>query len=268
MMISPLASKARRDLTERVLGFLRRDANVLLPVDASGRALELILLFNRFWAKQNLSGSYNLVLFGSMVHNTLEFGRSQLEWMNSALGNNIFDSSHRNQKGNTIDHGQHPYLLKHVTLCTNMAELDKVLADSNDNPTCVLANGLTLDHGPARDLFLRWADNDNNAIIFTDSSQCLAREKGSSGPQGGMKAAQSSAPTDVSGETVDPKTEEGADGEEDDMMGTAITEDEASPYTVSYQLLKHWSFAKAEDREMDDVINVDVLIPRRHHLVL
>ena len=40
MMISPLASKARRDLTERVLGFLRRDANVLLPVDASGRVLE------------------------------------------------------------------------------------------------------------------------------------------------------------------------------------------------------------------------------------
>lgn len=294
MMISPLASKARRDLTERVLGFLRRDANVLLPVDASGRALELILLFNRFWAKQNLSGSYNLVWFGSMVHNTLEFGRSQLEWMNSTLGNNIFDNSHRNQKGGTngMDHGQHPYLLKHVTLCTNMAELDKVLAESNDNPTCVLANGLTLDHGPARDLFLRWADNDNNAIIFTDSSQCLERGRGTAGSQGGAKTTQSSSPMDAAGEAVNPTsakasslqsassnqtvglqsqglatTEEGADGEEDDMMGAAITEDEASPYTASYQLLKHWSFAKAEDREMDDVLNVDVLIPRRKPLV-
>ena len=92
IMTSPLASKARRDLTERVLGFLRRDANVLLPVDASGRALELILLLSRFWSKQNLAGSYNLVWFGSMVHNTLEFSRSQLEWMNVSLGNNIYDS--------------------------------------------------------------------------------------------------------------------------------------------------------------------------------
>jgi len=295
MMISPLASRARRDLTERVLGFLRRDANVLLPVDASGRALELVLLFNRFWSKQNLSGSYNLVWFGSMVHNTLEFGRSQLEWMNSTLGNNIFDNSHRNHKGgnNPIDHGQHPYLLKHVTLCTNMAELDKVLAESNDNPTCVLANGLTLDHGPARDLFLRWADNDNNAIIFTDSSQCLDRQRTIVTNQGGANTLQNAASIDVSGDAVNANptsslqatsksqgvtlppqglatTEDEADGDhsiEDGMMGTAITEEEASPHTASYQLLKHWSLAKAEDREMDDVLNVDALIPRRKPLV-
>ena len=295
MMISPLASRARRDLTERVLGFLRRDANVLLPIDASGRALELVLLFNRFWGKQNLSGSYNLVWFGSMVHNTLEFGRSQLEWMNSSLGNNIFDNSHRNQTGgnNVIDHGQHPYLLKHVTLCTNMAELDKLLAESNDSPTCVLANGLTLDHGPARDLFLRWADNDNNAVIFTDSSQCRAREMATAGNLGVASKATSATPIDISAEAVNPNpikassvlatsgsqtvslppqglatTEEEADESiEDGMMGTAITEDEASPYTASYQLLKNWALAKAEDREMDDILNVDVLIPRRKPLV-
>ncbi len=295
IMISPLASRARRDLTERVLGFLRRDANVLLPIDASGRALELVLLFNRFWSKQNLSGSYNLVWFGSMVHNTLEFGRSQLEWMNSTLGNNIFDNSHRNQKGgnNPIDHGQHPYLLKHVTLCTNMAEFDKVLAESNDNPTCVLANGLSLDHGPARDLFLRWADNDNNAIIFTDSSQCLDRQRTMTANQVGAKTLQNASSIDVSGDAVNANptssiqaksgtqgvslppqglatTEDEGDGDhsiEDGMMGAAITEEEASPHTASFQLLKHWSLAKAEDREMDDVLNVDVLVPRRKPLL-
>mmetsp|Transcript_20702 Transcript_20702/g.48885 ORF Transcript_20702/g.48885 Transcript_20702/m.48885 type:complete len:1171 (+) Transcript_20702:84-3596(+) len=304
MIISPLASRARRDLTERVLGVLRRDANVLLPVDASGRALELVLLFNQFWSKQNLSGSYNLVWFGSMVHNTLEFGQSQLEWMNSALGNNIFGSSNRkkNRGDNPIDNGQHPYLLKHVTLCTNMAELDKVLAESNDHPTCVLANGLTLDNGPARDLFLRWADNDDNAVIFTDSSQCLERERvttprgivgatgtagvsddaaslsANHGPQmqrvssldsagvvaGSLRIdrpSQGLAPADDDGEgDVDHNIEDG-------MMGAGITEDEASPYTAAYQLLRNWALAKAEDREMDDVLNIDVLIPRRKPLV-
>jgi cleavage and polyadenylation specificity factor subunit 2 len=298
MMISPLASRARRDLTERVLGFLRRDANVLLPVDASGRALELVLLFNRFWSKQNLAGSYNLIWFGSMVHNTLDFTRSQLEWMNSSLGNNIYDSSHNSKKGGS-DHGQHPYLLKHVKLCTNMAELDKVLAESNDSPTCVLANGLTLDHGPARDLFLRWADNDNNAVIFTDSSQCKEREIAIAGNAfvGGAAAAaiggdatnnnlnnpnNNASSLEAGGTsgtpivtlpskgvaTTDDEAEGGVDHSiEDDMIGTAITEDEASRYTASYQLLKHWSLAKAEDREMDDVLNVDALVPRRKPLV-
>eukprot|EP00536_Pseudo-nitzschia_multiseries_P006857 jgi/Psemu1/193992/e_gw1.151.72.1 len=294
---TPLASRARRDLTERILGFLRRDANVLLPVDASGRALELVLLLNRFWAKENLGGSYNLVWFGSMVRNTLEFGRSQLEWMNSALGNHIFEStssssSHKKGRGDAIERGKHPYLLKHVTLCTNLAELDKVLADSNDNPTCVLANGLTLDHGPARDLFLRWADNDNNAVIFTDTSRCLQRfgqkqqdpkdesttVSGSGNTNSTVSAgigAGATAKGTISSDPSAPSTaaadneadDHGADDIEDSMMGRPLTEGEASPFTVAYQLLKHWALAQAEDREMDDVVEVDVLVPRRTPLV-
>jgi len=342
--MTPLASKARRDLTERVLGFLRRDANVLLPVDASGRGLEIILLLNRFWVKENLGGSYNLVWFGSMVRNTLEFGRSQLEWMNPKLGNHIFEPVSRNSNNNrkqsddTIDRGKHPYLLKHVTLCTNLAELDKVLAESNDNPTCVLANGMNLDHGPARDLFLRWADNDNNAVIFTDSSRCVERvgqmqmqsqaqkqrllehthhkdgkttssnninntdinnsngnanignssnginigsaNSATHATASGMAAvpiatANSIAPsssiigvettksTAPSAASDNEANDHGADDIEDSMMGRPLTESEASPFTVAYQLLKHWALAQAEDREMDNVVEVDVLIPRR-----
>ena len=176
-MKSPLVSKVRRDITERILGLLRRDANVLLPVDASGRSLELVLLLDRFWSRNNLSNTFNLVWFGPRVHNTLEFTRSQLEWMNSVLSANIFDHSQNNNKGGggrrknrfsqdktggggggggtgseqggdgDFDRGGHPYALRNVKLCTNMAELEKIISSSNDNPTCVLANGLSLDHG-------------------------------------------------------------------------------------------------------------------------
>jgi Cft2 family RNA processing exonuclease len=168
IMKSPLVSKVRRDITERILGLLRRDANVLLPVDASGRSLELVLLLDRFWSHNNLSNTFNLVWFGPMVHNTLEFTRSQLEWMNSVLSANIFDHSQNNKKGGRrknrfsqdktgggteqggdgdFDRGGHPYALRNVKLCTNMVELEKMISSSNDNPTCVLANGLSLDHG-------------------------------------------------------------------------------------------------------------------------
>ena len=88
------------------------------------------------------------------------------------LGNQ-FDQ-HQTTRGG----GGHPYSLKHVQLCTNVSELETFLEGSQgkNNPTCVLANGMTLDHGPARDLLLKWGDNDNNAIIFTDSAQCWPRD--------------------------------------------------------------------------------------------
>ena len=39
-----------------------------------------------------------------------------------------------------------------------MSQVESIIASSNGNPTCVLASGLSLDHGPARDLLLKWAD--------------------------------------------------------------------------------------------------------------
>ncbi|KAL3909984.1 MAG: hypothetical protein SGILL_007870 [Bacillariaceae sp.] len=288
---TPLVTQAQRNLSNHVLNILRRDGNVLLPVDASGRALELVLLFQRFWERQRLAGSYNLVWLGPMTYNTLEFARSQLEWMNTALGNQ-FDNSQRSS-GIT----GHPYALRDVQLCTNMTELDKVMA--NGDPTCVLASGMTLDHGPARDLLLRWGDNDNNAIVFTDSSQCCKRQMDRAprarvpapvpnfaGEGGGLVratsgAVQSDADNAVASATAEPLVarEEvataaaqeaglaGAEGgDEDEDVGMAIAVGEASKFTAAYQLIEHWCRAKLEDREMEDSVDVDVLVPKRRPL--
>ena len=164
-LTSPLVSQAEKQVVEHILSVLRRDGNLLLPVDASGRVLELVLLLSQHWDRHRLHGAYNLVWLGPMVQNTLEFCQSQLEWMSTKLGNQ-FDSG---GKG-----GQHPYSLRGVQLCTTVEELQTIL-QQNHNPTCVLASGLSLDHGPARDLLLKWADNDNHSILFTDSSMCLER---------------------------------------------------------------------------------------------
>jgi cleavage and polyadenylation specificity factor subunit 2 len=291
-----LVTEAQRNLTNHVLNILRRDGNILLPVDTSGRALELVLLFQRFWERQRLAGSYNLVWLGSMTFNTLEFARSQLEWMNTALGNQ-FDNSQRSS-GNA----GHPYALRDVQVCTNMTELDKIMA--NGDPTCVLASGMTLDNGPARDLLLRWGDNDNNAIVFTDSSQCCKRlmsrtaktrmstsavplssggseqvglvRTSSEGMQSdfGIAAASAIAKSLVAEEEVATAAAQeagligaGADGDdEDEDVGMAISVGEASRYTAAYQLIQHWCRAKLEDREMEDSVEVDVLVPKRRPL--
>ena len=267
-MVPPLVTQSQRNLVEHILSVLRRDGNVLLPADASGRILELVLLLSTHWERHRLEGTYNLVWLGPMVDNTIDFCRAQLEWMANALGNQ-FDSP---GKG-------HPYALKPVRLCTSIAELESIL--SNGNPTCVMSSGASLDHGPARDLLLRWADNDNNAILFTDSSQCHIRQwkrkprvgaiddsvRASAAPTGA--AAPNAPPTagQVAGAAAaaatNTTTEQEEEAQEDGALGAAITEEEASAYTTSYQLLQHWCTAKLEDREMEDSVEVDVLVPRR-----
>ena len=45
----------------------------------------------------------------------------------------------------------------------------------NGNPSCVLASGAALDHGPARDLLIRWGANPDNLVLLTDSTRCAPR---------------------------------------------------------------------------------------------
>eukprot|EP00934_Nitzschia_sp_Nitz4_P004338 Nitzschia sp. Nitz4//scaffold138_size62050//1928//4771//NITZ4_006381-RA/size62050-processed-gene-0.43-mRNA-1//1//CDS//3329535746//4328//frame0 len=242
----PLVSQAQRQLTESIMSVLRRDGNVLLPVDASGRVLELVLLLQQFWDKQRLAQTYNLVWLGPMVGNTLAFCRSQLEWMNGKLGND-FD----NKAG-------HPYALRNVHLCSNVSELETLMA-SNQNPTCVLANGMTLDNGPARDLLLKWAGNDNNAIIFTDSAQCTLRTGASF--QSILDETLTDQAVMAAAAVADAETENAA--AEEDEMGQVIPKANVSKYSTAFQLLQRWCQAKLEDREMEDSVQVDVLVPRR-----
>lgn len=57
--------------------------SVLIPVDAVGRMLELVLLLDGHWAASALT--YPLALLTHTGAQTLEAARSQLEWMSHAL---------------------------------------------------------------------------------------------------------------------------------------------------------------------------------------
>jgi cleavage and polyadenylation specificity factor subunit 2 len=299
-----LITQAERGLSESILAVLRRDGNVLLPTDASGRVLELLLLLNQHWEKHRLQATYNLVWLGPMVTNTAEFARCQLEWMGIALGSQ-FDSFQT-----------HPYNLKAVKCCNSVRELEAVM-EQNQNPTCVLATGLSLERGPARDVFLKFADNPDNAIILTDSSQAYRRSHSSGhGPVGagvtrqsdtavvemtsssslsvaaaaGTVEMDSDEPVATTAATVPVVAQEAAaaaiaavaattalpTADQDDgaaeegqegMVGLAVMEGQLSEWTTAGQLLSAWAMAKAAGREMDDSVVVDVQVPVRAPLV-
>lgn len=86
ILANSTVTRRETELVELVMAALRRGGNVLLPVDASGRVLELLLVLGRHWERQRLGSAYNLVWVGSMTWNTIEFARSQLEWMAAPLG--------------------------------------------------------------------------------------------------------------------------------------------------------------------------------------
>mmetsp|Transcript_29475 Transcript_29475/g.43530 ORF Transcript_29475/g.43530 Transcript_29475/m.43530 type:complete len:1008 (+) Transcript_29475:75-3098(+) len=256
----PVVTQAETNLVDTVMAVLRRDGNVLIPCDASGRVLELLLVLHQQWERQRLSQTYHLVWLGPMVHNTLEFARCQLEWMAIRLGSQ-FDSL----KG-------HPYALPHVTLCTSMTELETLLAENPETPTCVLASGLSLDHGCARNVFLQWADQPDNAIIITDSSQASLRRDLIASSAMDVLKTNSQLQHHVTPEDDHVGIGIGID---DHHQGQMIVEDadiasahkniltttSISEWTTSAQLLRHWVQAKVQGKEMDDVVEVNVLVP-------
>lgn len=282
----PVGNRSESELVDSIMAALRRDGNVLLPVDASGRVLELLLILDLHWDRNRLGDAYNLCWIGPMCPNVIEYARAQLEWMAPSLGAQ-FDS----QRG-------HPYGLRNVHLCTSVSEMEKLIGGSKGgetmaNPTCVLASGATLDNGPARDLLLRWGGNPDNLVLLTDSTRCLPRgnvlssrrrqRRGHPNNQLGQGSnttenpalvrAQSSmdnnivetvdggsGPTTVAADTDDTGND---DGQAAKFIGPPLTLDLVSNYTTSSQLLYQWCAAKAANEEMPDEVLVDTYVPHR-----
>lgn len=166
---------------------------------------------------------------------------------------------------------RHPYALKAFNICSSLSELDAIVEASNGNPTVALASGASLDSGPARDLLLRWSENQDNAVVLTDSSRCVPRgDVGAARvlglPSFGQKAGTAGqiGAGAVAGEAVEAE-EEGGEGATA-LVGSAILAADVSDQSTAAQLLTKWCEAKASREEMADVVDVDVPVPHRSPL--
>ncbi|KAL4134719.1 hypothetical protein QTP88_006441 [Uroleucon formosanum] len=141
---------------------LRVKGNVLVAIDTAGRVLELIHMLDQLWRNKEsgLSG-YSLVFLTTVSYNTVEFAKSQIEWMSDKLIKS-FESAKNN-----------PFFFKHVKLCHNMNDFNKV-----SEPKVVLASNSDLESGFSREVFIMWASNPKNSIILVDRTApgTLARD--------------------------------------------------------------------------------------------
>ncbi|KAF5190062.1 Cleavage and polyadenylation specificity factor subunit [Thalictrum thalictroides] len=138
---------------ELIWNTLRDDGNVLLPVDTAGRVLEILLILEQYWTQNHLS--YPIFLLTYVATSTFDYVKSFLEWMSDAIAKS-FEQSRENA-----------FLLKHVTPILSKQELENVPG----GPKVVLASMASLECGFSHDIFVEWATNKKNLVLFTERGQ-------------------------------------------------------------------------------------------------
>ncbi|MES1923100.1 cleavage and polyadenylation specificity factor subunit 2 [Bonamia ostreae] len=87
-------SKRDAELIKSVMACLVGGGDVLLPVDAAGRSLELLLLLHSHWKINALVGRFSLVFLAHTARHSIDFANSMLEWTNGRCQKE-FDASKR-----------------------------------------------------------------------------------------------------------------------------------------------------------------------------
>lgn len=170
-------SRRQRDqeFLDAILKTLRADGNVLLPIDTAGRVLELILILEQYWAQHHLT--YPIFFLTNVSSSTIEYVKSFLEWMSDSIAKSY---------DHTLDNA---FLLKHVTLLLNKSELETV----PEGPKIVLASMGSLEAGSSHDIFVEWANDVKNLVLFTERGQfaSLARMLQADPPPKAVKVTMS-----------------------------------------------------------------------------
>ncbi|XP_024532304.1 cleavage and polyadenylation specificity factor subunit 2 isoform X1 [Selaginella moellendorffii] len=156
----PVRRQRDQEFLDIILRTLRSSGNVLLPVEPSGRVLEIILYLDQHWSQHRIN--VPLVFLTYVVGSVTDFVKSSLEWMNDAIGK-AFEQNREN-----------PFALRSVKLCTSRKQLDEL----PPGPRVVLASMASLETGFAKELFLEWAVDPKNLVLFTERAQVgtLARQ--------------------------------------------------------------------------------------------
>lgn len=138
---------------------LRKDGDVLIPVDTAGRVLEILYYINHYWAK--FQYQYPVIFLSNTSDSAINFARSQLEWMKDSIVNNF-----TNNRENAFD-------LKYVKTCISIQEMEAF-----KGPRVILATVSSLNTGFSFDLITHFTEIPENVVLFVErgSKDSLAQK--------------------------------------------------------------------------------------------
>jgi cleavage and polyadenylation specificity factor subunit 2 len=88
---------------------MEKGGNVLIPVDSAARVLELLVVLDQHW--QYYRHPYHLIMLSNVSRNTVEFAKSNLEWMSDAISKNFFTTR------------ENAFALDKVNMCHSIEEI-------------------------------------------------------------------------------------------------------------------------------------------------
>ncbi|KAI5652803.1 hypothetical protein M9H77_29990 [Catharanthus roseus] len=206
-------SRRQRDqeFLDAILTGLRADGNVLLPVDTAGRVLELILILEQCWEQHKLT--YPIFFLNYVSSSIIDYVKSFLEWMSDSIAKS-FEHTRDNA-----------FLLRHVKLLIHKSELEQV----PDGPKVVLASMASLEAGFSHDIFVEWASDTKNLVLFTERGQfaTLARMLQSDPPPKAVKVTMSKRVPLVGDELAAYEEEQNRIKKEEALKATLVKEEES-----------------------------------------
>lgn len=144
---------------EETIGALRNGGTVLVPADAGGQVLEMMLLLEEAWGRdRQLALSYPVCWVSSIGDMLLDQAKTRVEWM-----------GYEAVKAFEARFGHNPFVFRNIKVFSSLDEL--LQAYPAECPRVVLTTLASLEGGDSRELFLRLCDDPRNLVWLCGNPQ-------------------------------------------------------------------------------------------------
>ncbi|EJF65154.1 Metallo-hydrolase/oxidoreductase [Dichomitus squalens LYAD-421 SS1] len=141
--------------TNLVHSIIRRGGHVLLPTFALGRAQELLLILDEYWAKHPDLHNVPIYYASSLARKCMAVYQTYIHTMNSNVRTRFAKRDN-------------PFVFKHITNVPGTRGWERKIAEGP--PCVVLASPGFMNSGPSRELLELWASDSKNGCIVTGYS--------------------------------------------------------------------------------------------------
>lgn len=150
-------------LMKSVTGILNRGGRVLMPVFALGRAQELLLILDDYWARHAEFQRIPIYYASNLARRCMVIYQTYVSAMNDNIKRLFRERmAEAEQAGDTAQGG--PWDFRFVRSLKSLERFDDI------GGCVVLASPGMLQSGISRELLERWAPNDRNGVVITGYS--------------------------------------------------------------------------------------------------
>jgi cleavage and polyadenylation specificity factor subunit 3 len=151
-------------LMKSITGILNRGGRVLMPVFALGRAQELLLILDEYWARHKEFQKIPIYYASNLARKCMLVYQTYVGAMNDNIKRLFRERmAEAEASSGAAGHGG-PWDFKHIRSLKNLDRFDDV------GGCVMLASPGMMQNGVSRELLERWAPSDKNGVIITGYS--------------------------------------------------------------------------------------------------